>query len=199
MATKQRLFNEPKVILYHNVLTHEQCDFIIDRTREKLQPSLGYDFDTKGSRLTEHRTSSTYCDSLQEFAFATAANYQAIREEFYFLKFDKTNFESPQIQHYDIGQQYKHHWDFFNFPHIHSYDNDRIATCIIYLNDVDEGGETDFPLIGIKVKPKKGSMIFFDYKYIYELNEKTKHAGLPPVSGEKWILTSWVHRLPFSS
>lgn len=56
------------------------------------------------------------------------------------------------------------------------------ATMMSYLNEVDEGGHTMFPTLGIKVKPKKGSALFWPNQ------PPLKHAGDRVVSGEKWIL-----------
>ena len=49
--------------------------------------------------------------------------------------------EGLQILQYTPGQQYKAHHDFFKIA-----DNNRISTLVMYLNDVEEGGETYFPV-----------------------------------------------------
>jgi len=72
--------------------------------------------------------------------------------------------------------------------------NDRIATVIIYFNDVD-GGETVFPYINIKVEALKGTaLIFQDIKRNCEHEHLSIHGGCPILTGEKTIITEWILR-----
>ena len=56
----------------------------------------------------------------------------------------------------------------------------------IYLNDVEEGGETEFLHFSKRVKPKTGRVVIWPASFPY------LHRGNPPLSGEKYILTSWM-------
>jgi len=56
----------------------------------------------------------------------------------------------------------------------------------IYLNDVEEGGETEFLHFSKRVKPKTGRIVIWPAAFPY------LHRGNPPLSGEKYILTSWM-------
>tara|TARA_R110000787_G_scaffold177344_2_gene289331 strand:+ start:965 stop:1555 length:591 start_codon:yes stop_codon:yes gene_type:complete len=56
----------------------------------------------------------------------------------------------------------------------------------IYLNDVEEGGETEFLHFSKRVKPKTGRIVIWPAAFPYV------HRGNPPLSGEKYILTSWM-------
>jgi hypothetical protein len=56
----------------------------------------------------------------------------------------------------------------------------------VYLNDVEEGGETEFLHFSKRVKPKKGRIVIWPAGFPY------LHRGNPPLSGEKYILTSWM-------
>ena len=56
----------------------------------------------------------------------------------------------------------------------------------VYLNDVEEGGETEFLHFSKRVKPKKGRIVIWPAAFPYI------HRGNPPLSGEKYILTSWM-------
>lgn len=53
-------------------------------------------------------------------------------------------------------------------------------TFIIYLNNVENGGETDFPFLNIKIKPKKGNILIFPHSEV--------HRGLDIISDKKKIL-----------
>lgn len=62
----------------------------------------------------------------------------------------------------------------------------RMLTYLWYLNDVEEGGETE--MIGnIKIKPKKGQLLIFPACWMY------MHRGCMPVSNDKYISTGWVY------
>ena len=74
----------------------------------------------------------------------------------------------------------------------------RIATLIMYLNDVESGGSTIFPDIGLDVLPHKGNAVFFAYSSERgELDNRTLHGGSPVSGGEKWIATKWIRVAPY--
>ena len=56
----------------------------------------------------------------------------------------------------------------------------------IYLNDVEEGGETEFLHFSKRIKPKTGRIVIWPAAFPYV------HRGNPPLLGEKYILTSWM-------
>lgn len=61
----------------------------------------------------------------------------------------------------------------------------RVLSAIVYLNDVDEGGETWFDKFNLSIKPEAGKLILFPSNYAYT------HQAMPPISGKKYILVSW--------
>lgn len=72
-----------------------------------------------------------------------------------------------------------------HFDSIYEHAN-RYLVFLWYLNDVAEGGETVFPDLGITVKPEKGRLLMFPPYWMYQ------HAGQPPVSGDKYILSTYM-------
>ena len=56
----------------------------------------------------------------------------------------------------------------------------------VYLNDVEDGGETEFLHFSKRVKPKTGRIVIWPAGFPYV------HRGNSPLSGEKYILTSWM-------
>jgi hypothetical protein len=62
----------------------------------------------------------------------------------------------------------------------------RIGTYILYLNDVEEGGETELLYLNQRIKPTAGTLVLFPSGYIHA------HRGNPPLSGVKYILTGWL-------
>ena len=72
------------------------------------------------------------------------------------------------------------HCENYDMAHIH-----RILAWTIYLNDVEEGGETEFLYQSERVKPVKGRTLIFPAGFMHT------HRGNPPISNEKYILTGW--------
>ena len=74
---------------------------------------------------------------------------------------------------------------------------DPAASCrevvyTIYLNDVEEGGETEFLHQAVRIKPKKGKVLFFPSSFTHT------HRGNPPLSGDKYIATGWLTNTRFT-
>ena len=73
-----------------------------------------------------------------------------------------------------------------------------MVTVLAYLNDVEEGGGTDFPELGVTVKAKRGDVVVF-HNTLSEtpapkhpkIHQKSLHAGMPVLKGEKWMVNLW--------
>jgi prolyl 4-hydroxylase len=109
--------------------------------------------------------------------------------------------EAPHVLSYEVGQEYKAHFDFLvpgepAFQHILDAMGQRVATCLTWLNDDYEGGETAFPKIDWKHKGKAGdSMLFLNVRSSdRKPDPMTLHAGTPVTQGRKWLLSQWVQR-----
>ena len=64
-------------------------------------------------------------------------------------------------------------------------DKERLWVAMMYLNDVEEGGETEFLVQKRRIKPVTGRVVIFPATYTHI------HRGNPPLSGEKYIITTW--------
>lgn len=62
----------------------------------------------------------------------------------------------------------------------------RIGVYTLYLNDIEEGGETEFLYLSKRVAPKQGRLLIFPPNYPWA------HRGNPPLSGVKYIMTGWM-------
>ena len=112
------------------------------------------------------------------------------------------NMEGPTILHYDAGQEITEHFDFVNpqIPHYAEEINspgERVVTFLVYLNDDYDGGETEFPRLGVRHKARRRDGLFF----VNALPDGTPdtrmvHAGRPPTRGEKWIVSQFVRSRP---
>jgi prolyl 4-hydroxylase len=105
-----------------------------------------------------------------------------------------SNMEKINVVKYDVDGEYKEHHDFFN----DSKNSQRVKTVLFYLNDDFEGGQTDFPILNIRVEPVKSKVIIWDnIKEDGSLDYDTLHAGLPVTSGTKYIATIWIRENAF--
>ncbi|MGH8249110.1 MAG: 2OG-Fe(II) oxygenase [Steroidobacteraceae bacterium] len=86
------------------------------------------------------------------------------------------------LKRYRAGadEQFQQHFD-----SIYEVAN-RYLVLFWYLNDVATGGETVFPQLDIKIAARQGRLLVFPPYWMYQ------HAGLPPESGEKYILSTYL-------
>ena len=75
----------------------------------------------------------------------------------------------------------------WHIEHGKGFENEpRAFVFSVYLNDVKEGGETEFLHFSKRVQPKTGRIVFWPAGFPYV------HRGNSPLSGEKYLLTSWI-------
>ncbi|KAK3242141.1 hypothetical protein CYMTET_48147 [Cymbomonas tetramitiformis] len=200
--------DKPRAWLYRGLLTPEECDHIIDKAQPRMHRSGVVDMKTGGSTFDDIRTSTgTFLSRKQDAVIANVESKLAA-----WTMIPPENGEGLQVLRYDHGQEYRPHYDYFF--HDQGKKNNRIATVLMYLTDVEEGGETVFPRRtkpdwqgsepwsecggkGLAVKPRKGdALLFFSLKPGGELDRGSNHAGCPVIRGVKWSATKWLHVLP---
>jgi hypothetical protein len=92
-----------------------------------------------------------------------------------------------QAQKYDINKGGYPYWHSEVYPQAqHNEALHRVLLFMFYLNDVEEGGETEFYYQNKKIAPKKGTMVIAPGYFTHT------HRGNKPISNDKYILTSWV-------
>ncbi|WP_242221407.1 2OG-Fe(II) oxygenase [Bacillus cereus group sp. BfR-BA-01380] len=175
---------EPLIVVLANVLSDEECEMLIQMSKNKMKRSkIGV-----SRKINDIRTSSgTF---LEESEVTTRIERRIAS----IMNVPTKHGEGLQILKYTVGQEYKAHYDFFA-ENSAAANNNRMSTLVIYLNDVEEGGETFFPKLNLSVSPKKGMAVYFEYFYQdASLNKLTLHGSAPVTKGEKWIATQWMRR-----
>ena len=147
---------------------------------------------TSSQEDNDFRTSSTFSLNLDKNNIYKELN-QKINQ---IIGIDSNLGESVQVQKYEVGQQFKPHTDYFeqtDYDKKHfSRGGQRTWTFMVYLNDVEEGGETNFPRIKLEFKPKIGMAILWNNLINNEkVNHYTLHQGKPILKGVKYIITKW--------
>lgn len=113
------------------------------------------------------------------------------------LGVDPVHGETMQGQRYAVGQQFRAHHDYFNesqpyWPRMRESGGQRTWTAMIFLNAVEEGGATWFPLAGLRVSPRPGLLLAWNnMKPDGSANPATLHEGMPVTAGTKYIVTKW--------
>ena len=103
--------------------------------------------------------------------------------------------ERLQIASYTFGGHVGTHVDSLGTQAHLDEKGDRIFTLLLYLNDVERGGLTAFPVLGTSVKPLKGSAVFwYDSLKNGEVDGRMLHGACPLILGQKWIGTKWTHQ-----
>ncbi len=97
--------------------------------------------------------------------------------------------DNINMQRYTKGQGGYHHWHSEHYPHPDDASQKslhRVLLWLVYLNDIEEGGETEFFYQNAKVKPKKGSLVLAPVNFTHT------HRGCVPISSDKYVLASWM-------
>ena len=105
--------------------------------------------------------------------------------------------ETMQGQRYAVGQEFKPHHDWFDTSEEYwtpdvAAGGQRAWTTMVYLNNVLEGGATEFPRANIAVPPQAGTLIAWNNALPDgKPNPETLHAGTPVRQGTKYVVTRW--------
>lgn len=191
---------QPDIVLINNFLSDAECEALINLSSPKLLPSTVIDVVSGGRKIHELRTSDGM--SFKRGENELIKQIESRISELVNLPIE--NGEGIQVLHYRVGAQYRPHYDYFpeNETGGKKYidqGGQRIVTLIMYLNDVEAGGETIFPEINLSVTPKRGSILYFSYlNSLGQLDEDTLHGGAPVINGDKWIATKWIRKNRYS-
>ncbi|XP_019085360.1 PREDICTED: probable prolyl 4-hydroxylase 6 [Camelina sativa] len=195
--------------LYKRFLSDEECDHLINLAKGKLEKSrVVTDDGTGASAESEERTSSGMFLSKRQDDIV--AKVEARLAAWTFLP--EENGEPLQILHYENGQKYEPHFDFYYDQETLKNGGHRFATVLMYLSNVTKGGETVFPMWegkihqlkddswtecakqGYAVKPRKGDALLFFSLHLNATTDPTSlHGSCPVIEGEKWSATRWIH------
>jgi len=189
----------PVVALLEGVMAPAECAQLIELARPRLRPSTIVDPVTGEDRVASHRSSEGMFFGPGESAFIAALDARLCA----IMRAPVENGEGLAVVRYTRDAQCAPHFDFLvpgNEANRASLarSGQRVATLIVYLNDVASGGDTYFPETGVAVAPRAGHGLYFEYDNGRgELDARSAHGGAPVAAGEKWIVTKWVRERRF--
>lgn len=194
------LKESPKIILSEDFLSADECADLIALATPGLQPAEVVDVATGKGVENDYRTGLVCC-----FKRSVSTSVKAVEERIAAacgVRF--AQLEYVQVNKYKVGDQFKAHHDWFD-PTIAGHvsqlkmGGQRIMSVLIYLNEPEEGGETVFDAVHVRIPPKKGAMALWlnvldgDGK----VDTRVLHASLPILRGEKWVATCWIRERAF--
>lgn len=203
-AVRARLLADPRAIprggadadlfALPGFVPDERCEELIALIESEATASTLFD---DGNAAPDTRTSSTHYFRDHPLARRLATEIDAT------LGLERGHAEPLQGQRYRTGEQYRHHSDHFRLERAH-WQRERLRggqrswTAMLYLNSVEAGGETDFPKLGLAVRPERGLLLAWNnMDRGGRPNPRLLHAGLPVARGVKYVITQWYRVEPW--
>lgn len=172
----RQIHNDPPIYEIDNFFSPEMCKEYVDRSI-----SVGFEIPSQTfvTSAQSKRTSTTWFLKYQDAP-------EFIHKTNKLLNIPIEHFEEPQLVQYQFGQQFTWHYDYIPQTLLDDSGN-RLATIIVYLNDVSSGGCTCFKDLNLQVRPQTGkALLFFPCYRDGKLDDRTTHAGQVAMD-TKWI------------
>lgn len=206
----EQISEEPRAFVYHNFLRPEEADHLIALARPHLAKSKVIVAESGKVEDSKVRTSSGAW--IQRAQDPVVAGIE--RRISAWTGAPVENAEPMHVLHYGVGEEYQPHVDFFVEDKNTINGGQRVATILLYLNDVPEGGETVFPFSklvpapehaaeysecarkGTAAKARKGDALLF-YSVLpngQSMDVLSTHAGCPVLKGEKYVASVWLRQ-----
>ena len=183
---------DPLVGVRNNVLSPIECAYLIELAKPHVKRA-GVVLD-EGYKASEGRTGSNHWLKYDEDDVVQSIGKRIAD----IVGLPLANAESMQIIHYGPEQEYRPHFDAFNLSlprgqRAAKWGGQRLVTALVYLNNVEAGGATQFPKLGITVPATPGRMVIF-HNTTHDISGPhplSLHAGMPVEAGEKWAFNMW--------
>lgn len=203
----------PRIIVYPAFVDKARCEHVIKIAHDQMYPSgLAYRPGEKGDANQQTRTSKgTFMSSSQDHEGVLSWVEERIAAV---TRIPVGYGEAFNVLEYQNMQHYDSHMDSFDPKEFGPQPSQRIATVLVYLSDVEEGGETVFKKEGVqgyqreiqdwrncddgsfKYKPRQGdAVLFWSVDPDQEINPRALHGGCPVIKGTKWVMTKWLRNV----
>jgi prolyl 4-hydroxylase len=188
---------DPMVYVVEGFLSDQECQEFITLSKDRLNiaglvgldHNIAYPARTNKVAFLKHDENEMLHETSKRFSIL--------------VQMPIINAEQYHVLHYDVGNEYKPHLDTFDIETVDGKNclkdgGQRMITAIAYLNNVEAGGTTFFPELGICIKPKKGNVLVFHNCLPDSTTRhlKSLHAGMPVESGEKWAVNLFFRENP---
>jgi len=182
------LSDDPRIMIHRGLFSAAECQYLTLLGTPWLERAM----------VIDEATGEGVLDSIRD---ADTSSFPPLAEDLVVQQInaciaaasgtDRKWGEPLTILRYRPGQQYRPHHDARGA----TPEDLREWTALIWLNDDFEGGETDFPDVGVRVKGGVGDLLLFHNVTTDGLpDQRMMHAGLPVTSGVKWMASRWIRR-----
>lgn len=192
-AVEQVCSDGAEIFLVKGFLKRRDCKDLVEAINRKAEPSPLY----RSTELPAYRTSYTHHFANDDPLPKSCEQYIAD-----LLGIDLIYSERMQGQRYTAGQEFKHHYDYIETDQGYwqvegPRGGQRTWTAMVCLHQPLEGGETDFPDLGLRVRLPAGALLVWNNMTPEgHPNPRTRHAGLPVRRGVKHVITKWFRQEP---
>lgn len=196
----RRLCDEPLIHVFDDLLAADECAHLIEVARPRMRRSQVSG--EQGGRWSAGRTNALTWVKHETDALVTAI----ARRIADVVGLPLAHAEALQVIHYGAGQEYRPHFDAYDLStekgrRYCERGGQRLVTTLTYLCDVDAGGETGFPRLGLDIAPRQGRLLLFHNCHVGTTTRdpRTYHQGKAPAQGEKWAFNLWFHERPYQT
>ncbi len=179
------LSRTPMVSRFQGFFTPAECTYLADAADPFFEPAPTFDEGTRRLIMNPVRTSDTAVFPW----IAENPALHALNRRIAAASGSRPEQGEPlQVLRYRTGQQYRPHIDA-----IPGFENQRVMTMLVYLNEDFEGGETHFVRHGLIVRARTGDAILFEnIDAGGNPDPDAVHAGLPVTRGVKLLASRWI-------
>jgi PKHD-type hydroxylase len=168
--------------IFENFLSHEECDFILNKCKEELTLSDAKVYhDNSNNRFTK-TTRKSSIGWISDLGFLNERLKNKLKETFNINGMDVTGLGNFQFTEYKEGEYFDWHTDSTDVIY-----RDRFTSIVIQLNDTYEGGV-------LEIKNIKGEIVPVENKIgtLYIFNSRLLHRVTPVIEGVRYSLVNWI-------
>jgi len=188
--------------IYENAFSSEECEDVI-KLFEKYSEA-GYTYNrlldnNKALPLKDDESADIHGSGLLDKSISTELDWSVMFMKSFHHKFNNLIYPLYNLQYPILQTLIKHGSRYMKIQktepcqgyHVWHCEHDatapsRLLSWILYLNDIEDGGETEFLYYSKRIKPKTGTFILFPGAFTHT------HRGNPPLKGTKYIATGWI-------
>ena len=207
------LSQDPHVGMFRDFMSSSECEQVKNRSRGKLK-STPFQEGLRTKYYTTQRVSKRIHITEDQFVLARSTSQRISLATRWIVDQEKGASDEYNVINYGLGGQIEVHVDYWNTDN-KRLGGARIATFLTYLSDVEAGGRTVFPGLGLSVTPELGSALFwltvsctcnlyripcpcsmilsFEVDTGEDYDSRMYHMGCPVARGNKWVMTKWIY------
>ncbi|KAL1464469.1 hypothetical protein WDU94_004115 [Cyamophila willieti] len=194
---------DPLVALYHDTISDKEIQLLKDAAIPQMQRAVVVNHDKEshqeaGQNYSDSRISETaWLNEGDDPRLDVVLDNLNVRMAMMTSRRIMTS-ESLQVNNYGLGGYFSPHYDALYYSPAFLKPNDldnREATIMFYMSDVEQGGSTVFLDLQLVVPPQKGAALFwYNLKSDRSVDMDTLHGACPVLVGSKWVCNKWIHR-----